>query len=97
MVSGQVRGNSEQPRVFDPESPTKKMPQTQALLSRIGLPQAPTNVSPALSLKIQRMSKLSGPPDGGRWTKRSTLLFILGTCGAFWGFVLWAIFAVIRH
>jgi hypothetical protein len=39
---------------------------------------------------------LSHHPDEKKWPRSGTVLFVVATCGAFWGAVYWAVNALMR-
>lgn len=56
----------------------------------------PSMPSPARMLQGHLSAGLSDHPDEKKWPKSGTVLFVVATCGAFWGAVYWAVSALIR-
>jgi hypothetical protein len=51
--------------------------------------------SPARALQDQLSEKLSAEAVAANWSKRSTLIFVVGTCSAFWGAAYWAVSSLV--
>jgi len=47
--------------------------------------------SPAHALQQQVHSAFAAPLTQDRWSPRRTIAFLLFTCGAFWGGVIWGL------
>jgi len=52
--------------------------------------------SPARILQDQLSAGLNDQSGEKKWPKSGTALFVVGTCGAFWGAVYWAVTALMR-
>ena len=52
--------------------------------------------SPARMLQGHLSAGLSHHPDEKKWPRSGTVLFVVATCGAFWGAVYWAVNALMR-
>ena len=53
--------------------------------------------SPARALQDDLSARLLSDPPDTKWSKRATLIFIVGSCGAFWSLAFWALSALIRR
>jgi hypothetical protein len=53
--------------------------------------------SPARTLQGQLSARLAEGTVEAKWSPRSTLIFIVGTCGAFWGAAYWAVSSAMAH
>jgi hypothetical protein len=53
--------------------------------------------SPARILQDQLSAGLYDQSDEKKWPRGGTVLFVVATCGAFWGAVYWAVSALMRR
>jgi len=53
--------------------------------------------SPARVLQAEISARWAEDTIDPRWSRRATLLFIAGTCTAFWGLAFWAVYSAVRN
>ncbi len=70
---------------FDPTTPDTSAAQTKrAPKFTVADAKSPPARSPARALQGELSARFPYEPAGTSWSKRATLLFIVGSCGAFW-------------
>ena len=61
-----------------------------------GAPDLATATSPARALQEELSARWAKATANEKWSKRNTVLFVVGTCGAFWALAIWAVSAVVQ-
>jgi hypothetical protein len=80
MASAKKSGESARDTApVDQDAPARPQPQ---------LADGAASARPSPALGLQRRLDAAYGEETGKWSARRTLLFILATCGGFWGLVL---------
>jgi hypothetical protein len=75
------------PRHHEPEPAAVKVDPKPAAVSLDGTPAAHPRTSPARALQDALAAEFGDARPEKRWPRRTTLAFVLATCGAFWAAV----------
>lgn len=85
----------EESGIADPKLPVGEPSAAAAIVVDDGRASA-SIVSHASALRDLLTAKFVDSRPARRWSKRRTLIFILGVCGAFWIAVGWGIYLLVR-